>query len=254
MDGQTVRTAVDRLSRRGSRDVVGSRFCRGIVQQFVQAVAAGQLTTTRWLIPCRSRSAMRRAQGRIDPGHADVHLREDSRPPTRSSSLLMCGGRVRSLPTRLANTRPRAVYHTIPGSGDGSFGTNYDETTYGHDFMGRQNMVTSPGGTISRTVFDTRGRVGLLVCWHRRLRGHGHGSVVGSRAVQRRGRAAVPAARVVLGTDPTTTWCWSASRNITTRMRGCSGGGGQLASSTQHVDASTTRITEFFYDWRGRQE
>ena len=27
------------------------------------------------------------------------------------------------------------VYHTIPASGDGSAGTNYDETTFGYDFM-----------------------------------------------------------------------------------------------------------------------
>ena len=59
------------------------------------------------------------------------------------------------------------VYHTIPASGDGSAGTNYDETTYGYDALGRQNMVKSPGGTITRTVFDKRGRVGL------HLRGHG---------------------------------------------------------------------------------
>ena len=35
---------------------------------------------------------------------------------------------------------------------------------------------------------------------------------------------------------------------------GCGGGGGQLVSTTLQVDASTTRVTEFQYDWRGRRE
>jgi hypothetical protein len=39
-----------------------------------------------------------------------------------------------------------------------------------------------------------------------------------------------------------------------TGCTGCSGGGGHLASVTQHVDATTTRVTEYQYDWRGRQE
>jgi hypothetical protein len=49
------------------------------------------------------------------------------------------------------------VYHTIPSSGDGSSGTNYDATEFGYDTMGRRNKVKSPGGTITRTVFEVRG-------------------------------------------------------------------------------------------------
>ena len=49
------------------------------------------------------------------------------------------------------------VYHTIPSSGTGSSGTNYDQTDFGYDSMDRQNMVTSPGGTITRTVFSSVG-------------------------------------------------------------------------------------------------
>ncbi len=49
------------------------------------------------------------------------------------------------------------VYHTIPATGEGSAGTNYDQTTFGFDSLNRQNMAKSPGGTITRTVFDARG-------------------------------------------------------------------------------------------------
>jgi RHS repeat-associated protein len=49
------------------------------------------------------------------------------------------------------------VYHAIPDSGPGEPGENYGETTFGYDIMGRQNCVRSPGGTITRTVFDPRG-------------------------------------------------------------------------------------------------
>jgi YD repeat-containing protein len=48
------------------------------------------------------------------------------------------------------------AYHRIPKHGKGLPGRNYDETRYGYDRMDRQNMVRSPGGTITRTVFDVR--------------------------------------------------------------------------------------------------
>ena len=37
-------------------------------------------------------------------------------------------------------------------------GTNYDESDFGYDVMKRQNRVVTPGGTITRTVFDALGR------------------------------------------------------------------------------------------------
>ena len=55
---------------------------------------------------------------------------------------------------RLQSTR---VYHAIPASGSGSSGTNYDQTDFGYDVMGRQNYVKSAAGTISRVVYDARG-------------------------------------------------------------------------------------------------
>ena len=48
------------------------------------------------------------------------------------------------------------VYHAIPACGPGVRGCNYDESRYGVDIMNRQNMTRSPGGTITRTVFDVR--------------------------------------------------------------------------------------------------
>ncbi|WP_202617519.1 hypothetical protein, partial [Roseimaritima sediminicola] len=56
------------------------------------------------------------------------------------------------------------VYHTIPASGIGTSGTNYDQTTYGYDSLKRRNREVSPGGTITRTVFDVRDQpVGIYV-------------------------------------------------------------------------------------------
>lgn len=59
-----------------------------------------------------------------------------------------------------AGTREEAVraYHTIPGSGAGSSGTNYDATTFGFDDMGRRWRVKQASGTITRSVYDTLGR------------------------------------------------------------------------------------------------
>ncbi|MBN8629160.1 MAG: hypothetical protein J0M17_27115, partial [Planctomycetes bacterium] len=51
------------------------------------------------------------------------------------------------------------AYHTIPVEGDGLPGANFDQTTYGYDAAGRQNQVRTPGGTITRTTFDARGRI-----------------------------------------------------------------------------------------------
>jgi RHS repeat-associated protein len=56
------------------------------------------------------------------------------------------------------HTEETRVYHTIPGSGAGSSGTNFDRTVYGHDDMGRTWRVKQAHGTISRTVFDWAGR------------------------------------------------------------------------------------------------
>jgi len=122
------------------------------------------------------------------------------------------------------------VYHTIPTSGDGSSGTNYDQTDYGYDSRDRRNRVVAPGGTITRTVFDERGN----------------------------------AVSVYVGTDDTgatasdPTGGGGGGNNMVLVTAyvydgGADGGDNNLTSLTQHVDGSTTRVTTYAYDWRNRQ-
>ena len=56
---------------------------------------------------------------------------------------------------QLKSTR---AYHEIPSSTGGDSGANYNETEFGYDAQGRQNRVRTPGGTITRTVFDRFGQ------------------------------------------------------------------------------------------------
>ncbi|MCH8314975.1 MAG: RHS repeat protein, partial [Planctomycetes bacterium] len=50
------------------------------------------------------------------------------------------------------------AYFTVPSSGEGTEGTDYDATRYAYDAMGRTARIKDPTGTIQRTVYDTRGR------------------------------------------------------------------------------------------------
>jgi RHS repeat-associated protein len=54
-------------------------------------------------------------------------------------------------------TESRA-YFSIPGSGAGSAGSNYDPTTYGYDTMGRRWRTKAPTTDITRLEYDTLGR------------------------------------------------------------------------------------------------
>lgn len=51
------------------------------------------------------------------------------------------------------------MYFDIPASLPGTVGVNYNETAYEYDDSGHRWRVKQPDGTISRTVFDTIGRV-----------------------------------------------------------------------------------------------
>jgi hypothetical protein len=132
------------------------------------------------------------------------------------------------------NGQPTAqrVYHTIPASGSGFSGTNYDETTFSYDAMGRQNKQKTPGGTITRTVFDVRGQ----------------------------------ATKVYVGTndtgatdsDPTGGGASGNNMVLVTEREydsGAGGGDGNLSKETENVDSNATnnRVTTFGYDWRNRQ-
>jgi RHS repeat-associated protein len=122
------------------------------------------------------------------------------------------------------------VYHLIPASGEGTVGTNYDETTFGYDLMGRQNKSVTPAGTISRTVFDVRG---LAVS-----------SWIGTND------------NGATDSDPTGGGATGNNMVQVTASEydgGSAGGSGNLTEQTQFVDASATRVTIFEYDFRNRQ-
>jgi len=123
------------------------------------------------------------------------------------------------------------VYHAIPAEGAGASGANYDQTTYGCDSLGRQNMIKSPGGTITRTVFDARGLA---------LR-----TFVGaddSDATQ---------------SDPTGAGQQDNNMVLVTEREYDEGtiGDGNLTQETQHVDddPQQARVTRHGYDWRNRR-
>ncbi|MCZ2340783.1 MAG: RHS repeat protein, partial [Bacteroidales bacterium] len=122
------------------------------------------------------------------------------------------------------------VYHRIPAEGAGLAGTNYDETRYGYDQMARQNRVVDPTGTIDRTVFDVRGLT--VSTW--------------TGTDDRR------------ATDSDPTGDNAASNNMVQLTAneydgGTDGGDGNLTQQTLYVDAVTTRVTTFTYDFRSRQ-
>jgi RHS repeat-associated protein len=122
------------------------------------------------------------------------------------------------------------VYHTIPASGSGTSGVNYNETTYGYDSLKRRNREVSPGGTITRWVHDVRDNV--------------ISTYVGTND------------NGATASDPTG---GGASGNNMIQLNamqyddGDDQGDNNLTQQTQYVDATTTRVTSFAYDWRNRQ-
>src|SRR6266478_6490218 len=128
-------------------------------------------------------------------------------------------------------TASQRVYKLIPATGIGTSGTNYDESDFGYDVMKRQNRSVTPGGTITRTVFEARGLpIGLWI-----------------------------------GTDDTGATASNPAGSgppnnmvqITGNVydSGLSGGDGNLTSQTEFVDATGTndRVTALLYDFRNRQ-
>jgi hypothetical protein len=112
------------------------------------------------------------------------------------------------------------VYHLIPDDGPGLAGTNYNRTEFGYDSMGRQNTVTSPTGTITKTVYDPRGLV----------------------------------LSVSVGTDE------PSMRVVTENTYDADAYGtdadsldGLLTKVTSYVNDLDTRVVEYRYDWRDRQ-
>ena len=81
-----------------------------------------------------------------EPTAADAFTRADSVAWTTRLYTGCC---------RLSEVR---VYHDIPQVANGLPGHNYVRTYYGYDAAKRQNLVVTPGGTATRTVFDHAGR------------------------------------------------------------------------------------------------
>jgi RHS repeat-associated protein len=123
------------------------------------------------------------------------------------------------------------VYHTIPTSGCGTEGTNYDETEYGYDSMKRRNRTVSPGGTITFDVFDARSQ--RIETWV------GTNDDDASETDPSGGRS-----------DPDNDMVLVTANEYD---GGQDAGDGNLTEQTQHVDGSTTRVKAFAYDWRDRQ-
>ncbi|WP_186774669.1 RHS repeat protein [Allorhodopirellula solitaria] len=122
------------------------------------------------------------------------------------------------------------VYHTIPVSGDGAVGSNYDETQFGYDTLKRRNRTVTPGGTIRFAVFDVRGQQVAMYA--------GTDDTGASQSD--------PSGGGTPGNDMT----------LMTEQQydsGSDGGDGLLTRITQHVDPSTIRVTDYGYDWRNRQ-
>ncbi|MEQ9410365.1 MAG: RHS repeat-associated core domain-containing protein [Fuerstiella sp.] len=122
------------------------------------------------------------------------------------------------------------AYHTIPTTGAGSSGTNYDETKYVYDSMKRRNRTETPGGTITFDVFDVRSQV--VETW------------VGTDDTG------------ATSSDPSGGGATGNNMVQVTGMEyddGNDGGNGNLTELTRHVDASTTRVTTYEYDYRDRR-
>ncbi|MCH8991747.1 MAG: RHS repeat-associated core domain-containing protein, partial [Acidobacteria bacterium] len=124
------------------------------------------------------------------------------------------------------------VYHAIPSSGEGVSGDNYDESTFDYDAMNRQNRSVTPGGTISRTVYDVRDMA--TEEW------------VGTDDTL--ATAADPSGGGATGNN-------MVQRTTNVYDAGADGGDGNLTQATEHVDTDSAkdRDTTYGYDFRNRQ-
>ncbi len=132
--------------------------------------------------------------------------------------------------TDCCNLASQRVYHTIPSSGEGSSGTNYDQTDYGYDAMKRQNSRVTPGGTITRMMFDPRGLD--LSTW------------VGTDDAD------------ATASDPTGGGASGNNMVVLTEYEydgDSDGGDGNLTQRIDYASAIDARVTTFQYDFRNRR-
>ena len=125
--------------------------------------------------------------------------------------------------------------------------------------MGRQNKSVTPGGTITRTVFDARGHA-LADYVGTDDSGATDADPTGAegdpRLVECVGEMSSSPSSSAGTPNPDNNMVLVTEREYCDGSSGCScggGGAGQLVSETRHVDALTWHTTDFEYDWRGRQ-
>ena len=126
-------------------------------------------------------------------------------------------------------TVSQCVDRQIPASGEGTSGTNYDETDYGNSAMKRRNRTVTPGGTITFLVYDPRGHV--------------VSTYVGTNDT---GAAEQ---------NPAGTGTPNNMKLVTANEydNGTSGGDGNPTKQTQSANGTTTRVTTMSYDFRDRR-
>jgi len=128
------------------------------------------------------------------------------------------------------NLSYQRVYFLIPASGSGAGGTNFNQADYSYDDMNRRTRARTPGRTITRTVYHPMGWV--LETW------------VGTNDNG--------------ATDSDPSGGGTAGNNMVMVASyeydgDAAGGDGNRTQATQYQDASTTRVTNYSYDFRDRR-
>ena len=126
-------------------------------------------------------------------------------------------------------TVSQCVDRQIPAGGEGTSGTNYDETASGYSTMKRRNRTVTPGGTIMFLVYDPRGNV--------------LSTYVGTNDT-----GAIEQNLAGTGT-PNNMKLVTANEYDS----GTSGGDGNPTKRTQSANGTTTRVTAMSYDFRDRR-
>ena len=148
VNGQTVRAATWTVYQDADNEIwTGQGYRQGTNDTLINPVSISQLDKNDRVVDSIQAT---RGSGVEDAGKLTA---SDSLPQSSwvrwTDNMYGDGG-------RMTATR---VYHDIPSSGDGNATSNYDETKFAYDSIGRQNRVETPAGTITRTIYDVRSLV-----------------------------------------------------------------------------------------------
>ena len=127
-------------------------------------------------------------------------------------------------------------YFSIPEDGDGTKNVDYLETSVVQEksTMGDKYCSVDPDGTITRTVYDWRGNA--IQTWVGT-------NDTGAGETNPHVNNGLNDMQCVSETD----------YGVSGSCSSCSGAKDKVLTSTVHPDAYTSRVTEYEYDWRGRQ-